>query len=158
MPTYGEEEREQGEMLLDAIERSGRPRKAVAAELGVAYQTLDGWIRGERRIPLTLLGLMCKVLGPWYLNRLLEPHGYRVVRVSPLKEIDLFEEVKDAALRIGGSAGRLAGEIADATANDGPGGSAITTEEAEELRSTITEAEAYLEHLKEKLTAVTAAN
>ncbi len=156
---YGDEETLQGEMLLDAIERSGRPRKVVAAELGVAYQTLDGWIRGQARFPLVQLGRLTAVLGPWLLNHLLEPHGFKVVRLyAKEKEDDLFESLRDAALRLGGSTGRVTAGVADATDPASAGGKTITPQEAAEIRDRISEAEAYLQHMKEQLSAATGAN
>jgi len=149
----------QGELLLDAIERSGRPRKAVAAELGVAYQTLDGWIREDRRVPIRKMGLLCKVVGPWLLNQLLEAHGYKVIRLSTDREdADPFETIREAGLRLGGASGRVTTEVADATDPAGPGGAVITSEEGDRIRSSIREARAYLDAMEERLNSATSAN
>lgn len=148
----------QGELLMDAIERSGKPRKAVAAEIGAAYQTLDGWLREDRRVPIRAWGLLCKAIGPWFLNQILEPHGFKVVRLYPTSHTDVFESVREAALRLGGASGKVTAEVADATSPVGPGGKTITTEEAAEIRSSIGEAEAYLAVMKERLDSATGTN
>ena len=152
MGRYGDEELAQAEHLLDAIERSGLKRKQVAHRLGVAYTTLDGWIRGEHRIPVMDLGRLTEILGPWFLNDIIEPRGFRVIRLRECtEESDPFESIKEAALRLGFASGRVAHDVAEATDPQGPGGALVTVEEKDHLRSDIREARAFLDAMEERL-------
>jgi len=110
---------EQAEMMFDAIEKSGRPRKMIAGDMGVPYRTFDSWLRGERRLPISKLGLLIRALGDkWLADRILAPAS--LIAVPKVRAGDeSFESIKDslnrAMNRVTNALGDAAGSVADAT-------------------------------------------
>jgi len=141
-----DDERErQAELIMDAIERSGKPRKAVAADMGVGYTTLDGWLRGDRRMAITQLGAFLRALGsdPWLANQVLRCARLVAVPLVPEERqgmsVPIGERLTTLMLRFATTHGSLAGCVADATHPESDGGQTVTPMEAECIDAELSE-------------------
>ena len=148
-----EEVERQARLILDAIERAGRPRKVIADDMGIAPSTLDGWILAGRRLCITQLGLLVRALGdPWIVNEILRPTGFVAVRI-PTGDgaADLTDRLQAALNRLAAATGMAAGKVADATDSSSADGSRITAGEAHEIDSALDEVRAIATAIKDRL-------
>ena len=151
--------------LVQAAGDAGVSRRAIATELGVDEGYLDGLMApGDSRHPSAahVLGLLISRHVPEAAKRIVMAHLQAVAGLaSHVKAgglagglaggVAVAASPADGAMSVGKDAGELVGAIAAAVDPAGPGGAAITGDEAREIRREAGEAAETCERVGEAL-------
>lgn len=128
----------------EVLQRIPGERKAIAADLGLPYGTLDNFIRGTQSFPPDLISRLFAVTGDWAIIRfILDPLGLQAVsKITPNRPVnssnpDALRMLMDAVERIASALH----EVRASKASEGDGGPKVSPSEYSRINYFLTEIE-----------------